>query len=571
MLTGPPQILETVESGSTEFGKLPKAQQTITWEISTSLVSLVNDVALAAPEALAAITRDEYIMRHLFLLVAQPVVPPPVHQASLACLWSLSEDNKTFAELVVFGFDGQTLDVLRRLSTTWSDSAATACGILHNIVSAIGGSGGEDSRPKRLSDLSDASLVKPLADIVRSFGPGGSTDEGYRVLAPEQIQIALEVLASIGTELQAALSRGKGAAVEERNGVPAGGQSDDEEDDEEEAINIDDGDGEDDKDGKDEDGEMDDAPDAQNGGGGDDHEMAIDDILADIDMVAGDHSDDEEDKNTDIPLLNEFCRRAIPQLIRLATAQIPDEPEFDLVGHALSALNNISWSVSCLDFTDENNAAAAKTWRPAGRAVWDSVVTPVLGSDTADLELAAKITGLAWAIARTMHGELADTDAHRKFIALYQATKGIEAQQQSPPSADSAPPADPFQALGVKCIGVLGQLAMHPAPVAVNREIGIFLVTALRGLSAGTTPVADAVEALNQLMDVYADEAQPCDRAVFWADGFQAHLEEIRHPLKMAIKKVDKRANEELRARADEAVLNLGRFVQYKKKHRPEA
>ncbi len=32
---------------------------------------------------------------------------------------------------------------------------------------------------------------------------------------------------------------------------------------------------------------------------------------------------------------------------------------------------------------------------------------------------------------------------------------------------------------------------------------------------------------------------------------------------------VDKKTSEELRVRADEAVTNLSRFIQYKRKHRP--
>jgi hypothetical protein len=70
-------------------------------------------------------------------------------------------------------------------------------------------------------------------------------------------------------------------------------------------------------------------------------------------------------------------------------------------------------------------------------------------------------------------------------------------------------------------------------------------------------------------MDVYADEKYPYDQDVFWADGFLDHLEGVQHNVKLAAKRVDKRTMGELRVRADEALLNLGRFLQYKKKHRP--
>ncbi|CRK40379.1 hypothetical protein BN1723_004807 [Verticillium longisporum] len=128
---------------------------------------------------------------------------------------------------------------------------------------------------------------------------------------------------------------------------------------------------------------------------------------------------------------------------------------------------------------------------------------------------------------------------------------------------------DPFQGLGVKCIGVLGQLALDPTPVALNREIGVFLITVVASLP--DTPAADVVEALNQLFDIYGDEDAMCDVEVFWKDNFLAQLEGVQHKVKTMVKAINKRTNSELRTRADEVVLNLARFISYKKKNKPKA
>jgi len=72
---------------------------------------------------------------------------------------------------------------------------------------------------------------------------------------------------------------------------------------------------------------------------------------------------------------------------------------------------------------------------------------------------------------------------------------------------------------------------------------------------------------LNQIFDIYADKSFACDE-VFWADGFYGHLEEILPKMSKVTKKIDKRKFGELRSRADEAVLNLGRFMRYKKKEK---
>jgi hypothetical protein len=107
----------------------------------------------------------------------------------------------------------------------------------------------------------------------------------------------------------------------------------------------------------------------------------------------------------------------------------------------------------------------------------------------------------------------------------------------------------------------------------MNREVGVFLMTLLNSddmAPQNTTPMADVIEGLNQLFDMYGDEEAPCDREVFWKDGFLKHLENFVPKMKALVKGIDKRTQSELRTRADEALLNLGRFVGYKKKHVPK-
>ncbi|KAK8932054.1 putative ARM-like repeat-containing protein [Metarhizium anisopliae] len=205
------------------------------------------------------------------------------------------------------------------------------------------------------------------------------------------------------------------------------------------------------------------------------------------------------------------------------------------------------------------NAGIQKAWAPVGRTLWEQVITPILSSDTADVNLATQVTGLAWAVSRSLGGSTPlKGDEHRKFISLYQATKSMEPQDSE----------DPFQRLGVKCVGVLGQLAADPAPASLNREIGTFLITLLTGLP--DTPAADAVEALNQVFDIYSSEGFAYDGEVFWKDNFLNQLELVLPKARAMVKSVDKKTQPELRARADEAVMNLGRFLAYKKKNKPD-
>lgn len=468
----------------------------------------------------------------------------PVRSHALACLMILCEDNADLARKIASADHGACYKTLLALKDETSGDGVLACAVLHGLYAALASS--SKSPPSDIVD--DSELIPTLTKALSTFTPGLAVANGGGWSSPvEYQQLALETLASIGTSISLLMGepvptgkKGKRApaaardevdddADEDMGDVVGDGLSEDEDDAEE-------GDGE----GEDEGSEMDD-----------------DEMEADMDMVlGGEHVVDNID---DLPALKALLQLALPELIRIASLQPSDDVSMRFQGHALSALNNIAWSVSLVDFTVEQNAGVQNAWVPIGRAIWQQVITSILSSDTADVDLATQVTSLAWATARTLRGETPlQPNEHRKFISLYQATKGAPAAQD---------PEDPFQALGVKCVGVLGQLALHPAPVDLNRDIGTFLVTLAAGLPE--TPAADSVEALNQLLDVYGNEEYGYDAEVFWKDGFLKHLEDAVPKARAMAKSINKTAQPELRIRADEVVLNLNRFLAYKKKHKP--
>ncbi len=55
---------------------------------------------------------------------------------------------------------------------------------------------------------------------------------------------------------------------------------------------------------------------------------------------------------------------------------------------------------------------------------------------------------------------------------------------------------------------------------------------------------------------------------MFVQGGFLAHLKALQPDVQKMAKGVDKRTLPELRERADEVVVNLGRFVKYKRDER---
>lgn len=524
-------MTESLKGSDASFSKASKAEQTFVSSIAESLAIIVSSLAEAQDDILEAIVRNQQIVGFLFTLVSSDLVSPGANNSALSCLMTLAEDNREFVERILGDDQSNVYKHLMSYKAGNGLQAVLACGVLHNVFSVMEW---DDSNPGR-DKSSDASLIPTLTTALETTPANGNLANDASGSSPVEIlQLTLEILASIGTALQETLQRGNKAANERK------GPSDDDT-----AMDAD-GD--------------DDASDKEPEDGAEDDEMDEDEMDADMEMVTGaDDYPDEAAGLDDLPTLRLLIQKAIPQIVKVSTSSASDaEASLLIRGHAFTALSNIAWTVSCLDFSEGNNAPILAAWTPVAQKVWKDAISYVLSSDTSDVSLATVVTSLAWAIARTLHEQTPlSADEPQKFMSLYHASTNLPTDGE-----------DPFQGLGVKCIGVLGQLAMDPAPAQLNREIGVFLITVVAKLPE--TPAADAVEALNQLFDIYGDENQPCDTEVFWKDNFIKYLEDVTPKVKAMAKKVDKRNATELRMRADEASLNLTRFIQYKQKNKPK-
>jgi hypothetical protein len=479
------------------------------------------------------------IINFLFGLLSLDDAPTEIQNEALSCLAALTEDNRALAEFVTE--QGDWLNILVRLKDSGGFQAVAACGVLHNIFSNM--STNEQSTSGK--GASDAILLPKLVETIQqahhqTSNDGANGTNGHAVhSSPDRVlQMALEITASIATSLQEALELANGKE-EEFEGF---GDEVDEDDMAEDENDLDEA-------------AMSD---------GDDPEMTQEEIEADMDMVLGD-GQEEEEKSDDQDTLHQLVRSACPAVIMVAQPS-QNTMSNEVQSQALAALNNIAWTVSSIDFSQSHLSSLQNTWTGLAQRIWDEVISPVLSSNTADIELATAITGIAWAVCRSVQGRITlRADEHRKFMALYHASKNVANPTESPAGKKDAENLDDtaFQALGVKCIGVLGRLALDPAPVELNREVGVFLMTLLSGIPE--TPAAIVVEALNEVFDIYADKDFSFDQPVFWDNRFDKHLEEVLPKCKKMAKTIDKRKAPELRSRVDEAVMNLARFLKYKK------
>jgi hypothetical protein len=500
------------------------------------LLSLISSLAEAEEDILESINKRPTFVNFLFGLLGFELTPPEAQSEVLSCLTVLTEDNELLAQQI---FDnGDWLRGLMHLKSAKGPVAVGACGSLHNIFSVMQWSDHKTPVP----GASDAALLPTLVQTIDTAvsSEGVANGNGPHSTPDQILQLALEITASIATSLQEALEAGHEKEFE--------GFGDDE-------LGQDDMDGVADEKGEEADGDEEE----------EDHEMNDDEIAAEMEMVTGDGPDDEEEAS-DEPTLEALVRTATPKVLHLVHSAIGSQNE-DIRASALSALNNIAWTVSSIDFSARHLDSLREFWFSMAQRIWNETISPVLASDTGDVEYVSSVTSLAWAVSRSVQGRIKiQPDEARKFMALYQGAKTFEIAPEK--QVNGAKPqtfesSDAFQSLGVKCIGVLGSLALNPAPIPLNREVGIFLITTLAALP--DTPAAVAVEALNAIFDIYSDSSFTFDEPVFWGEGFYKHLEDILPKAKKMVKTIDKRKFEELRARANDSVLNLTRFLKYKK------
>lgn len=549
--------MNAIASAEAPFAKTPKVQQELVWEVAGCLVFLIGALAVARDEILQAIVANRTVLRFLFVLVTNASTPADLLEEILSSLMALSEENIEFGQALIDDQETRCYSHLLKLKDSGGSRGMLSCGVLHNVFFSLQW---QDCSPG-VDGASDAMLVPSIAKVLETTALAHTANGNHSADPADVLQLAFEVLASIGADFQSALERGNQQGKKTKPEAKT----------DEERGEIEDGDPmeEDEPDvpaGNDEVGE-DEEEDNEEGGESDD-EMNEDELLEDMELVTGADDDvPEESGLEDLPTLKALIQQAVPQCIKWTHISLVSDEAIALQNHALSALNNIAWTVSCFDFANDENPGIFRAWQPVAKKIWSRSLAPILESDTADLKLATIVTSIAWAISRSLGGNTPlKGDEHRRFMALYQASRGQGASISNAEPEDEDQ--DPFQGLGVKCIGVLGQLARDPAPVDLNRDIGVFMLTVLSSLPA--TPAADAIEALNQIFDIYGDENAACDKAVFWKDDFLKHLEEVTPKVKAMVKSIDKRQFAELRDRADEAILNLRRFVSYKKKHAPK-
>lgn len=213
---------------------------------------------------------------------------------------------------------------------------------------------------------------------------------------------------------------------------------------------------------------------------------------------------------------------------------------------ALEALNNLLLSTTAAAVAGGENLASL-----IPGSLWEGVfsIVQATGEDTAALtakghemrlELMEGALACAWGLSKTIPSAApaGATDMITKAIPIL--------------SVESA----------ARAVDTLASLAARPnVPTDENRAVAQWLITALT--SQPNTEMMVAL--LNAVIDIYADEGREYDAPVFVAGDMVGALANIVARVRAEARKVDRRKNLVLRARAEEAYENLVAFIKYRR------
>ncbi|KAK9449305.1 uncharacterized protein V1518DRAFT_426993 [Limtongia smithiae] len=270
----------------------------------------------------------------------------------------------------------------------------------------------------------------------------------------------------------------------------------------------------------------------------------------------------QEDSDEDMQAVDD-AGEAVNTLRRLVPYMVTLLPIAELQSHALHALNNSAWTLTVLCSTENE-------WRTCALGLWTTMATllrTLIDDPNSSLDNSTACIGVQWACSKTMSGKVPVQLADVRY--LINAFKAKTSDHESPRSTN-----DPghdmtsyvqleFQ---VRTVGLLGALAQRQGRVDMTREIAVFLITQVASLPNTRSEVV--IESLDALFDIFGDKAYDYDYEVFVRGGLLKHLSGCLEKVRRMAKSIDGRTQQVLRMRADDAAINLARFVQYKTEER---
>lgn len=225
----------------------------------------------------------------------------------------------------------------------------------------------------------------------------------------------------------------------------------------------------------------------------------------------------------------------------------------------LVAFNNMSWLfLSCSTIPVE--------WFNKIPDLWLEIE---LSSQSDDLEIQKTTLSIMWAITKVVGPEIREKISLENVKALLLKSTNIISASTSEEDDQHVT----FEFL-LSAVGFLGSIAQVLANVDITGEVAEFLFSLIlhfieeKNNFKNTKAMEIPVECLNLLYDIFGDAEYSYDEPIFVGRNYIERLEQLEPEIKSFYKKIDKKRSTELKLRAEEAWMNLPRFIEYKKSER---
>ena len=211
-------------------------------------------------------------------------------------------------------------------------------------------------------------------------------------------------------------------------------------------------------------------------------------------------------------------------------------------------------SVQCL-----NNMALlgfAKEWIEANHGsvheLWDTLFVSCTGhslvsTDKTDMDIFDAVINLLWSLLTQCMSVSRPIPAKQTCIDWLINMLGVESNLPSETRSRIA--------------AILSLFGRYQGCVSFNKAIGTKFMALLQS-SAESNDVL--CEVLDGIYDIYSDSSFDYDEPVFVNGQFLPIIQNMYPVLRSRFKGIDKRTHREMRERADEMILNLRAFIQYK-------
>ncbi|ODQ76976.1 hypothetical protein BABINDRAFT_163881 [Babjeviella inositovora NRRL Y-12698] len=278
----------------------------------------------------------------------------------------------------------------------------------------------------------------------------------------------------------------------------------------------------------------------------------------------------ELDVQESVTLSPEMTTVAFEKLPLLLIELLVNFPEFH--NRSLMALNNLCW----FGLSVSNDIPIS--WVGQTLQIWEFIAQNILNfaapQEGESKLLATKLdaTNVLWAISKTLPMEILATHISLDTVnLLIQQSQSILNPVGPEPLAGGQGQTinldlDTIQLnndLTARIVGLLASVASSIAAgdMAITATVMDYLVNLPALLPVVEAPIV--VEALNGVYDVFGQDLDELDR-LFVERGYLAVLAGYQTKVRDMYKQLDKRRVGELKVKAEEAYLNLGRFIDYK-------